>query len=108
MVRGWSAYRRSRGDRIRTRAGRDRGGSCIYEAAVESARHDPSSDRFASAWAEGAELSLEDALAYAGRGRGERRRPARSWASLTPTELEVVKLVGEHLTNPEIAARMFV
>ncbi|HYU83225.1 MAG TPA: LuxR C-terminal-related transcriptional regulator, partial [Kribbellaceae bacterium] len=30
------------------------------------------------------------------------------WASLTPTELEVARLVGQHLTNPSIAARMFV
>ena len=30
------------------------------------------------------------------------------WASLTPTELEVVKLAAEELTNPEIRERLFI
>jgi DNA-binding NarL/FixJ family response regulator len=38
----------------------------------------------------------------------KRRRPSRGWESLTPTELEVVGLVTEGLSNPDIAARMFV
>jgi DNA-binding CsgD family transcriptional regulator len=60
------------------------------------------------AWAEGETLSLEDAVAYARRARGERRRPSSGWASLTPTETDVVRLVAEGLTNPDIAARLFV
>ncbi len=63
---------------------------------------------FTSVWSEGAKLSSEEAIAYAARGRGERKRPSTGWASLTPSELEVVRLVGEHLSNPEIAARLFV
>ncbi len=65
--------------------------------------HDPS-----AAWAEGEELSIEAAMAYASRGRGRRRRPASGWPSLTPTELEVVRLVARHQSNPEIAERLFV
>ncbi len=79
-----------------------------YEAAVAGAKVAVGLDHFAAAWAEGAELSPEAAIAYAGRGRGERRRPTTGWASLTQTELEVARLVGQHLTNPEIAARLFV
>ena len=45
---------------------------------------------------------------YARRGRGPRRRPTLGWESLTPTELEVAKLVAEGLTNPQIAERMFI
>jgi DNA-binding CsgD family transcriptional regulator len=30
------------------------------------------------------------------------------WASLTPTELDVVRLVAEGLTNPEIGRRLFI
>ena len=63
---------------------------------------------FTSLWSEGATLSSEQAIAYATRGRGERKRPATGWASLTPSELEVARLVGQHLSNPEIAARLFV
>lgn len=42
------------------------------------------------------------------RGRGERKRPATGWASLTPTELDVARLVSEGLTNRDIAERLFV
>ena len=80
----------------------------VYEVAVEGAKKSIGLDDFATAWAEGAKLSPEAAIAYAARGRGERKRPGTGWASLTPSELEVVRLVGEHLTNPEIAARLFV
>jgi DNA-binding NarL/FixJ family response regulator len=52
---------------------------------------------FDAAWAEGAALSTEDAIAYAQRGRGERKRPASGWASLTPAEYEVVRLVCDGL-----------
>jgi len=79
-----------------------------YEAAVASAKEALGPEQFAAAWAEGANLSGGEAIAYAARGRGERKRPSTGWASLTPSELEVVRLVGEHLSNPEIAARLFV
>ena len=79
-----------------------------YEADVALARERLSDEDFERAWAEGRAMSLEEAVAYASRGRGERKRPSAGWASLTPTELDVVKLVAEGLTNPQIAERMFV
>ena len=79
-----------------------------YEIAVAGAKQALDPDDFAAAWAEGAKLLPDDAIAYAARGRGERKRPSTGWASLTPSELEVVRLVGQHLSNPEIAARLFV
>ena len=63
---------------------------------------------FDDAWGEGAALSTEEAIAYAQRGRGERKRPASGWASLTPAERDVVRLVGEGLANKDVAARLFV
>jgi DNA-binding CsgD family transcriptional regulator len=52
-------------------------------------------------------MSLEQAVGYARRGRGARRRAHSGWESLTPAELKVVSLVGQHLTNAEIAERLF-
>ncbi len=53
-------------------------------------------------------LSTDEAIAYAQRGRGQRKRPSSGWASLTPTELDVVRLVSEGLANNDIATRLFV
>jgi DNA-binding CsgD family transcriptional regulator len=53
-------------------------------------------------------LSTEEAIAYAQRGSGERKRPSSGWDSLTPAEIDVVRLVGEGLGNKDIAARLFV
>lgn len=53
-------------------------------------------------------MSLTQAIAYVQRGRGERKRPSTGWASLTPTELDVVRLVSEGLGNKDIADRLFV
>ncbi len=78
----------------------------LQQAALASAK--ASLADFSAVWAEGAKLSADEANAYAARGRGERKRPSTSWASLTPSELEVAQLVGQHLSNPEIAARLFV
>jgi predicted ATPase/class 3 adenylate cyclase/DNA-binding CsgD family transcriptional regulator len=79
-----------------------------YEASVAALRDAMSENDFESAWAEGAALSTEEVIAYAQRGRGQRKRPTSGWASLTPTELDVVRLVSEGLANNDIATRLFV
>jgi predicted ATPase/DNA-binding CsgD family transcriptional regulator len=59
-------------------------------------------------WDAGGELSLAAAVAYARRGRGERQRPQIGWASLTPVERDVVRLVAAGHTNAEIGQRLFI
>jgi predicted ATPase/DNA-binding CsgD family transcriptional regulator len=59
-------------------------------------------------WAEGNGLDLDQATDYAARQRGRRGRPTSGWDSLTPSELAVVRLIGQHRTNPQIAEQLFV
>ena len=79
-----------------------------YEASIAALRDAMDNKDFDAAWTEGAATSTQEAIAYAQRGRGERKRPSAGWASLTPTERDVVRLVGEGLGNKDIAARLFV
>jgi predicted ATPase/DNA-binding CsgD family transcriptional regulator len=76
--------------------------------AVSQARQALGEDRFTQAWEEGQGLTLDDAVAYAARKGGGRKRPATGWASLTPAELEVVRLIAEGLRNDAIARRLFI
>jgi predicted ATPase/class 3 adenylate cyclase/DNA-binding CsgD family transcriptional regulator len=79
-----------------------------YERDVARARQELGEDTFATAWAEGGSLTVHEVVAYASRARGERKRPSSGWASLTPTEIEVVKLTAKGLSNLEIAERLFI
>lgn len=74
----------------------------------ERLRHTVGDDAFAAEWAAGSDLTLEQAKRFALRGKGGRRRPTTGWESLTPTELDVVRLVTEGLSNPAIADRMLI
>ena len=76
--------------------------------AASDARGVLGDDRFTQVWEEGQGLTLDDAVAYATRKGGGRKRPAAGWASLTPAEREVVRLVGEGLRNDAIARRLFI
>ena len=79
-----------------------------YEAWLVALRNALGESDFECAWGEGAALSTGEAIAYAQRGRGERKRPSSGWESLTPTERDVVRLVSEGLGNKDIATRLFV
>jgi predicted ATPase/class 3 adenylate cyclase/DNA-binding CsgD family transcriptional regulator len=57
-------------------------------------------------YAEGLALTLDDAVEYAQRTRGDRGRPTHGWASLTPTELKVAELIADGQTNQQIASAL--
>jgi DNA-binding CsgD family transcriptional regulator len=77
-----------------------------YDSTAADLRRALGAPAFDRAAAEGARLTLDQGVEYARRARGRRGRPAAGWSSLTPTELEVVRLVAEGLTNPQIGVRL--
>ena len=60
----------------------------------------------AEGMAEGRSMCGVEVIAWARRTRGERKRPAFGWDSLTPTEIQVVDAVASGLTNPQIATQL--
>jgi predicted ATPase/class 3 adenylate cyclase/DNA-binding CsgD family transcriptional regulator len=76
--------------------------------SADRARDALGDERFDHLWAEGRSMDLDAVVTYARRARGERGRPTSGWDSLTGTELQVVALVVEGMTNPQVAERMFI
>ena len=79
-----------------------------HEGFITELRNALGDDGFEASYAEGAALSIDEAIGYALRGRGVRKRPSSGWDALTPTELQVAGLVGDGLSNKDIGTRMFV
>jgi len=76
-----------------------------WHDAAETAATDAGSFAAGASSADG--LNLDDVVTMVLRSRGARLRPATGWASLTPTEREVVALVADGLSNPDVADRLF-
>ena len=79
-----------------------------HECQLAAVRNQLGESDFRAASDEGASLTIEEAIAYVRRGRGERKRSSSGWASLTRAELDVVKLVSAGLGNKDIAERLFI
>ena len=71
-------------------------------------QQDLAADVAETARSEGAALGLHELVAYVRRARGERRRPAFGWESLTPTESQVVELAAAGLSNRLIGEQLFI
>lgn len=65
-------------------------------------------ERSAEIRRDGTRMTLQEAIAYAQRGRRLPGRPDSGWQSLTPIEASVAELAADGLTNPEISARLFI
>jgi DNA-binding NarL/FixJ family response regulator len=65
-------------------------------------------EKLSRAAREGAGLSLDEAVGYAQRGRGEHASAAHGWGSLSPVERQVVALASHGLNNPSIASELFI
>jgi predicted ATPase/DNA-binding CsgD family transcriptional regulator len=89
----------------------DMGQHCHYQAAVRADRERATQalgSQAADVIRQAGQLTAQDAVSYARRSRGPRQRPGHGWASLTPTEQDVARLVAEGLSNPDIASRLFI
>ena len=80
----------------------------LLDPVLEACRAALGAGGYSAAWSRGQGLTLTEAVGYFTRGRGPRSRPTLGWDSLTPTELTVAQAVAEGLSNPQIAARMFI
>jgi DNA-binding NarL/FixJ family response regulator len=78
-------------------------------AALRDAPQPPGRDggRLDAAFAAGAALSLDEAVAEARQAPVDGPSAQRDWSSLTETEQQVAALAAEGLTNPEIAGVLF-
>ena len=79
-----------------------------YDASKERVRQALGQASFEAAWSEGNAMSTGEAISYVQRGRGARTRPASGWESLTPAELDVVRLVSQGMSTKDVAARLFI
>jgi len=104
-ARIFGAAERARKDLGRVRWAREQ---ATLDALQEHLRAELGEETLAEAIAQGAAMSTGEAIAWLRRARGSRKRPAGGWESLTPTELQVVQLAAEGLTNPEIGEQMFI
>jgi predicted ATPase/DNA-binding CsgD family transcriptional regulator len=79
-----------------------------YEGYVATARSQLDEAAFAAAWSEGRAMTTEEAVEYA-LGTDEAASPHEDAASpmLSERETEVLALVAEGLTNPQVAQRLY-
>jgi len=79
-----------------------------YEADVDLVRRRLGPKRSEALLREGRNMSLDEAVSYALKGRDARGRPQTGWSALTRSERDITGLVAKGLTNREIGAQLFV
>jgi DNA-binding CsgD family transcriptional regulator len=77
-------------------------------AELEMARNRLGVEQFDARWAQGERTSIDEAVAQIAAQPRRMKRPATGWSSLTASELRVVDLVAEGMSNAAVAERLFI
>jgi non-specific serine/threonine protein kinase len=81
----------------------------LHRSRVATARARLGEEAFATAWAEGRAMSLEQAMEYAlDRSTTPQTAPETYPAGLSAREVEVLSLVAQGMTNAEVARKLFI
>ena len=82
--------------------------TAVWDGYVAVAREGQDPAEFAAAFDQGGRLTLEEAAAYARRGRGRHKRAAGGWHGLSPVEEQVARLAASGRSNVQIAEELFI
>jgi DNA-binding CsgD family transcriptional regulator len=78
-----------------------------FGVELDAARSRLGEEAFAAAWSEGRAMSAEEAVEYALGTEGDAPQDASASPLLSGREVEVLVLVAEGLTNPQVAQRLY-
>ncbi len=79
-----------------------------YEGRLAAARAQLDEASWEAAWAEGRAMTPEETIEYALKTEEPGLSPKGEKGELSERELEVLRLVAEGLTNPQVADRLYV
>jgi DNA-binding CsgD family transcriptional regulator len=82
--------------------------NAVWDGYIAASADALGGSKFAPAFDQGAHLSLDDAVAYARRGRRRNRRAATGWRGLSPVEEQVARLAAGGRSNVQIAEELFI
>ncbi len=77
-----------------------------HQALTDALRHGLGDEGYRARHHESLARPLDEVVASLLRGRGPRGRPPSGWESLTPTEVDVVRLVTRGMSNPDVAQEL--
>jgi predicted ATPase/DNA-binding CsgD family transcriptional regulator len=79
-----------------------------HERNLAAVRERLGETKFTAAWEEGRSMTTEQAIAHALKGQRTAPSPSAADGTLSPRELEVLRLVADGLTDGQIAGKLYI